>query len=429
MDNKIGINVRYIYSACIVTSTPDVKILHDPWFTEGIYDGAWFHFPKVEKPLELIGDVDFIFISHLHPDHYDLRFIREYFSVYGEKPILIASRENNHLKNKMRADGLTGEVLDNPLSINRTTISILPHDTGSLSDLDSLIIIKYNDGSRIHSVVNANDIIFDDKILADLLAEASEPDILLCGYTGAGPYPQTYFNLDDPLILEEAAKKRLTFFGRYLYLVKGVKAKVNIPFAGKYILGGRLTKLNKCRGVADATEILDIDPKAIVLADGGGEINTADLLPSGVRTVGYSNEAIELREREICNFKMSYELLINESEIHQLPLKRLLFLAAKKAKEISKYSADYFLVIQLPEGKFAVINLNIFNSTPLYFIDEIPDDLRPRSEIYIDPRYLFGLLTNVYHWNNAEVGSQFATRRVPNVFNRNVQSFLNFLSV
>ena len=104
-------------------------------------------------------------------------------------------------------------------------------------------------------------------------------------------------------------------------------------------------------------------------------------------------------------------------------------MAAKKAKEISKYSADYFFVIQLPEGEFAVINLNISNSAPLYFISEIPDDLRPRSEIYIDPRYLFGLLANVYHWNNAEVGSQFATRRVPNVFNRNVQSFLNFLSV
>jgi len=35
-----GITVKYIYSACIVTSSKDVTILHDPWFSEGIYDGS-----------------------------------------------------------------------------------------------------------------------------------------------------------------------------------------------------------------------------------------------------------------------------------------------------------------------------------------------------------------------------------------------------
>ena len=42
-----GITVRYIYSACIVTTTRDVRILHDPWFKEGIYDGSWYQYPRV----------------------------------------------------------------------------------------------------------------------------------------------------------------------------------------------------------------------------------------------------------------------------------------------------------------------------------------------------------------------------------------------
>jgi hypothetical protein len=46
-----------------------------------------------------------------------------------------------------------------------------------------------------------------------------------------------------------------------------------------------------------------------------------------------------------------------------------------------------------------------------------------------DLRHLFGLLTLVYHWNNAEVGSHYHTRRVPNIFSRNVQNFLNFLTL
>ena len=53
----------------------------------------------------------------------------------------------------------------------------------------------------------------------------------------------------------------------------------------------------------------------------------------------------------------------------------------------------------------------------------------PRSEIIIDERYFFGLMTLVYHWNNAEVGSQFMTRRTPNDFNRKAQGFLNFFTI
>lgn len=65
----------------------------------------------------------------------------------------------------------------------------------------------------------------------------------------------------------------------------------------------------------------------------------------------------------------------------------------------------------------------------MWIVDQTALLPAPRSEIIIDPRYLFGLLTNVYHWNNAEVGSQYYTRRSPNVFNRKAQSFLNYLSI
>ena len=62
----MSIKVSYIYSACIIIETEDCKILCDPWFTEGIYDGSWFHFPKVDDPVKLIREVDFIYISHTH---------------------------------------------------------------------------------------------------------------------------------------------------------------------------------------------------------------------------------------------------------------------------------------------------------------------------------------------------------------------------
>ena len=67
-------------------------------------------------------------------------------------------------------------------------------------------------------------------------------------------------------------------------------------------------------------------------------------------------------------------------------------------------------------------------SDACWFADSV-DGLEPRSEIHIDLRYLFGLLTGVFHWNNAEVGSQFMTQRIPDTFNRDAQAFLNFFHV
>jgi len=53
----------------------------------------------------------------------------------------------------------------------------------------------------------------------------------------------------------------------------------------------------------------------------------------------------------------------------------------------------------------------------------------PRSEIIIDYRYFFDLLTGIYHWNNAMVGSQYFCKRVPDEVRGEAYGFLNFFSI
>jgi UDP-MurNAc hydroxylase len=425
-----GISVRYIYSACVVTTTPNIKVLNDPWFSEGIYDGSWFHFPKVNDPLQSIGDCDIIYISHIHPDHYDAEFIKSYFSHYGVKRVIIADHSPNHLAGKMRADGIESTVVSTPLKIGRTTIEVVPHKTGSASDIDSAIVIKYVDSSnKTHCVVNVNDIIFDEEMKAKVKAAAGEIDILLCGYTGAGPFPQTYFDINDPELSKHAELKKREFFRRYNDITKFMGAKKNIPFAGKYLLGGKLASLNRYRGVADPVEVMEFDPSAVILADNGGGINTLEFTPTSTRRNPYRKDDIESRVREIEGREMSYERLLNSNEISQLPLKRLLVSAARNAIKKSECEDDYFFCVSIPGEEVAVLNANRNTEKNISFLKKKSELPTPRSEIYIDPRYLFGLLTHVYHWNNAEVGSQYETRRFPNMLNRRAQAFLNYLAI
>ena len=425
-----AINVRYIYSACIITSTPDISILHDPWFTDGIYDGSWFQFPKVENPLATIGDVDYIYVSHIHPDHYDSNFLKRYFKQFGVKRVLIADHAPNYLARKMQADGIEPTILTNTLTKGRTTIEIIPHRTGSISDIDSAIIVKYTSKSnRTHCVVNTNDIRFDENTLRKLKEVANNIDILLCGFTGAGPYPQTYFRSFDERLAIEAEIKKNSFLDHYKFLTSFMGAKVNIPFAGKYILGGKLADLNDFRGVADATEALAFDSKAVVLADNGGEIDTEQLTPIGERINCYDLDATVKRIEEIKSELMDYERLLSAEEVHQLPLERLLVKASRSAISKSECVEDYYFCIELPNQRIAVLNANKNGIAPLSFFDPSLVLPTPRSEIIIDPRYLFGLLSGIYHWNNAEIGSQYRTRRIPNCYNKNAQSFLNYLTI
>ena len=76
--------VVYKYSACIKIFTDDVIILCDPWFNEAYY-GTWIKQNKINNIEEFIGDFDVVYISHIHPDHYDPYTLDLLFKHYGEK--------------------------------------------------------------------------------------------------------------------------------------------------------------------------------------------------------------------------------------------------------------------------------------------------------------------------------------------------------
>ena len=45
------------------------RMLFDPWLDDGIYHGAWYHYPPAKVGMHDLGHVDYIYISHIHEDH------------------------------------------------------------------------------------------------------------------------------------------------------------------------------------------------------------------------------------------------------------------------------------------------------------------------------------------------------------------------
>ena len=56
-------------SACVVIEGNGTKILCDPWLVDGVYIGAWGIYPPYDFQPADFDDIDYIYVSHIHPDH------------------------------------------------------------------------------------------------------------------------------------------------------------------------------------------------------------------------------------------------------------------------------------------------------------------------------------------------------------------------
>ncbi|MBO8223300.1 hypothetical protein CUB78_06750 [Prochlorococcus marinus str. XMU1401] len=436
--------VFYKYSACISICTDDTTILCDPWFSDA-YEGTWTQYPKQESYLKNIGDFDVVYISHIHPDHYDSTTLKKLFKFYGNKKIIIADwgdSKGSFLEKKMQSDGF-GKFLtvSNNLDFGKTRVNIIPNSTGSISDIDSAILVSSIESNK--SVLNINDCIYNESLFNKInnLKEKLNVEIsLFClGYTGAGPYPQTYYSpfTEKEVLEKKAEEKKISFFKRYSKTIKAISSKKRLPFAGKYLLQGNLSVLNKYRGVADAMEVKDFDKDAIVLDDGGDCF-------FNIETLSVSRERSEKYDLpDIFNFEKIFSWRKNISFFpSNVLLKRLLIQSIKRAHQKSEcevnalYSfyvydkpEEFLEILQIPKPYDHFESLFTFNCNKNLNPFDLPESVKVHSHVFIESKALFAVLTGLTHWNNYEVGSVYQVRRLPDIYIREMYSYLNFLSV
>ena len=90
--------LKYLTSASVIITHNNVNILCDPWLVDGEYYGSWNHYPKRNFIPENFNFVDYIYISHIHPDH----FSKKTLSKMDKKiPIIILNYYEKYLKKNL----------------------------------------------------------------------------------------------------------------------------------------------------------------------------------------------------------------------------------------------------------------------------------------------------------------------------------------
>ena len=71
--------IQYLTSASVIIHDKNTSILCDPWLVDGEYYGSWCHFPELNFKPEDFNYVDYIYLSHIHPDHSSVKTLKREF--------------------------------------------------------------------------------------------------------------------------------------------------------------------------------------------------------------------------------------------------------------------------------------------------------------------------------------------------------------
>jgi len=442
------LKLTFLQSATVIIEDKETKILCDPWLENNEYFGSWVQYPVVKLKPEYFDDIDYIYVSHVHPDHcsektldklkkdipiiirnFPQKFLKNYLQNLGFEVIEAEHNKRIHLKQNLHINILASDDCD-PTICGRLFACNFDKSRFGTNQIDTMCAID----NEKETIVNTNDCPFEigEQTAKKVKAQYNNIDLLLVGYSGASSYPHCYIMSNEEKQVEAIKKKNFRLQGAENY-IKLFKPRYFMPFAGRYVLAGRLYLLNSFRGEPELEEGFDILSSKVEIEDSQGILlnpySSFDL-STGKSSDKYRrvdmNEKLQYIKNNLSKYKFDYEKeVVPECEelIELLPASYARFEDHRKdldfvshTKIILDLSKNSFLMIPCDGSGYKIIDKNKMVSIKKYV------------RMKMHPRLLKWLLQGPKkaHWNNVEVGSHIEYERVPNVYERGVYHCLNF---
>lgn len=221
-------NVTYLGHAAIQIECKGTRILMDPWLTDPIYLGAWWHYPPLALHVEDLPTPDYLYISHEHPDHFDPPTLEK---IDKNVTVVVADFPNKRFRDRIRALGFR-RIVELPYNqVFRCGASLELHLIRPDRPWDDSAILL-SDGTT--TVLNVNDCHLDEQTLKDL-GDRYQIDLAFLTFTGASQYPGCFdFSAEEKTKRWQASKRaHLKEFANWARLLRAKRA---VPAAGNYAL-------------------------------------------------------------------------------------------------------------------------------------------------------------------------------------------------
>jgi len=444
--------LTFLQSSSYILEHNGVKILNDPWLVDGEYYGSWSHYPQFKFNPVNYSDIDYIFISHIHPDHvsfktleqldksipvlihqFPTKFLKKNIENLGFKTIEIEHNKRTKLKNDLYINILAADNCDPELCGKFLGCGTAETKFKEMY-FDSICVV---DNSK-EVVVNVNDCPYElaQSTLSLILKQYKKIDFLLVGYAGAGPFPQC-FEIDNQSKIILAEKKKTQFLTQAEKFIQYFKPKYFMPFAGRYVLTGKLANLNFYRGVPELEEAFDYFENSPNIPSNSKPIIVNSFSTFDLSTQQSSKPYLPIVKKEkesyIKNILSKRKL---DYENYQIPtieeflslIPKCFFRFENKRKEIG-FSTETKILLEISKTQFVKISCN--GESFEIITKEQSKKIQNYVKMFLDFRLLKQLLMGpkYAHWNNADIGSHIKYSRSSDTFERGLSYCMNFFHI
>jgi len=440
--------ITHISSATCLIEYNGTKILTDPWLVGDEFYGSWTHYPPMDDiDFSVFDDVDYIYISHIHPDHmsretlerinkdipvlihsYDAKFVKMNLERWGRNVIELSHGDKFECGNGLDIYIYAADNCDPSKCFKYFGCGKMESKMGS-TGIDTFAVIEAGD----KCILNVNDCPYSltESTLDFVLPNHPEIDLLLVGYAGAGSYPQCWDYSDKDKLEIYGVKKKSYFLTMGLDFINKVQPRYYMPFAGTYVLRGKNAFLEKYKVVPELQDALSYYKEKISCDSKGVLLNSFEWFDLESESV--SNEYVPINYQEKIDYvetvlskhKYEYELDPEPSlqdfydiipqcyERYDAKRQQLNFLSATN---IYIYLPDEKMIKVSCCGQgYEIINVSDFKDTNYV-------------SYRVDPKLLLRILKGprYAHWNNAEIGSHIQFARRPEIYERALYYAMNY---
>jgi len=419
----------------------ELRILMDPWINTA-NEGSWAGCGGLKYIIKSLKKkpVDYIFISHLHTDHFDYKFLKDLKKYQKKKfSIIIKKFKDNRLKNKIKSMGCQNIIDLEDYKVFRlgkfSNFLILPQLSASNTlnayinyDLDTSCIFQDRNVNLYNQVDNAYSEEDIRLVLKTLKTNKIDINFDLCfiPYCAASEYPQSFLKIDRKIEKNKIINQRLKNF---FHISNMLRCKNIIPAGGSYQLDSIFHKLNKFLAIPSFDEI----KKMMILK----KINHFNIHNSKKNFYLFKNKELELTAYDYKNyFKNQFSLTTknisyfnSNNQFNKKEIKEKLKILDKNLLEFKKKlyqktnSKIKFIIWKIHPLKIKniITNKNYIEHNVLE--KEIGKKKKNLLKVHIFYKALLSIIENKCSWN--EIQNHCLFERKPNIYDPDIVFWIN----
>jgi len=215
--------ILFLSHASVLIKTSESSIIIDPWLIGSCYWRSWWNYPPVNRELLRDLDVDAIYLTHVHWDHWHGPSLKKLF----KKDTLVITHDepNKRSVNDLRQIGFSNlKLLKHGESLRLGNIKLTPYQFGLFLN-DSALVVETPD----IKVLNANDCKIAGASLRYILKRHGRFDFALRSHSSAND--RVCYTLDTGNYSFDDSDHYSRSFALFMDVVK---PKYAIPFASNH---------------------------------------------------------------------------------------------------------------------------------------------------------------------------------------------------